>query len=101
MVFGGEQGRRPYESHSSRGRSPPDWLSAHELRKQGVEVVVYEETGSAGGRAQGFQEKGYTFDLGAQFSATLCDTTFKYMRELGMGTRNTPLHLHRRHLPQG
>lgn len=59
--------------------------AAHELRKKGVEVVVFEESGSAGGRARGFQEKGYVFDLGAQFSAVLCETTFKFCRELGMG----------------
>lgn len=58
--------------------------AAHELRKKGVEVAVFEESGSAGGRARGFQEKGYTFDLGAQFSAMLCDSTFKFCRELGM-----------------
>jgi oxygen-dependent protoporphyrinogen oxidase len=64
--------------------------AAHELRKKGVEVVVFEESGSAGGRARGFQEKGYVFDLGAQFSANLCDSTFKYCRELGMADEIMP-----------
>ncbi|MBN2028260.1 MAG: FAD-dependent oxidoreductase [Actinobacteria bacterium] len=64
--------------------------AAHELRKKGAEVVVFEESGSSGGRARGFQEKGYVFDLGAQFSAALCHTTLEYCRELGMGEEILP-----------
>jgi len=58
--------------------------ACHALLERGCEVVVYEKEGEAGGRARGFTRDGYVFDLGAQFSAKLCATTFRFCRELGM-----------------
>ena len=52
-----------------------------------VEEMPVLVTGNlAGGRARGFRRDGYVFDLGAQFSADLCTTTFRLCRELGMGS---------------
>ncbi len=58
--------------------------AAHALLERGCEVVVYERESEAGGRARGFSRDGYVFDLGAQFSAKPCATTFQFCRKLGM-----------------
>ena len=67
------------------GAGPAGLAATYELRKKGVDVLCLEERDAAGGRARGYQKEGYQFDLGAQFSADLCTTTFQLCRELGMG----------------
>jgi protoporphyrinogen oxidase len=66
------------------GAGPAGLAATYELRKKGVDVLCLEERDAAGGRARGYQKEGYVFDLGAQFSADLCTTTFRLCRELGM-----------------
>ena len=67
------------------GAGPAGLAATYELRKKGVDVLCLEERSAAGGRARGYRKDGYVFDLGAQFSADLCTTTFRLCRELGMG----------------
>jgi oxygen-dependent protoporphyrinogen oxidase len=67
------------------GAGPAGLAATYKLRKKGVDVLCLEERDAAGGRARGYQKEGYQFDLGAQFSADLCTTTFQLCRELGMG----------------
>jgi len=67
------------------GAGPAGLAATYTLRKKGVDVVTLEEKEAAGGRARGFSKLGYIFDLGAQFSADLCTTTFRLCHELGMG----------------
>ena len=67
------------------GAGPAGLAATYELRRKGVDVLCLEEKDAAGGRARGYQKDGYQFDLGAQFSADLCTTTFRLCRELGMG----------------
>ncbi|MCL6430893.1 MAG: FAD-dependent oxidoreductase [Anaerolineae bacterium] len=66
------------------GAGPAGLAATYELRKKGVDVLCLEERDVAGGRARGYNKEGYQFDLGAQFSANLCTTTFRLCRELGM-----------------
>jgi oxygen-dependent protoporphyrinogen oxidase len=66
------------------GAGPAGLAATYELRKKGADVLCLEERDAAGGRARGYQKEGYQFDLGAQFSANLCTTTFQLCRELGM-----------------
>jgi oxygen-dependent protoporphyrinogen oxidase len=66
------------------GAGPAGLAATYELRKKGADVLCLEERDVAGGRARGYQREGYQFDLGAQFSADLCTTTFRLCRELGM-----------------
>ncbi len=66
------------------GAGPAGLAATYELRKRGADVLCLEATDVAGGRARGYNKEGYQFDLGAQFSAELCTTTFRLCRELGM-----------------
>lgn len=67
------------------GAGPAGLAATYTLRKKGADVLCLEAGDVAGGRARGFRKDGYVFDLGAQFSADLCTTTFRLCRELGMG----------------
>ncbi|MFW6113418.1 MAG: protoporphyrinogen/coproporphyrinogen oxidase [Actinomycetota bacterium] len=67
------------------GAGPAGLAATYTLCKRGEEVLCLEGSEVAGGRARGFRKDGYVFDLGAQFSADLCTTTFRLCRELGMG----------------
>lgn len=66
------------------GAGPAGLAATYELRGRGADVLCLEETAHAGGRARGYNREGYQFDLGAQFSANLCTTTFRLCSELGM-----------------
>ncbi|MBM3957883.1 MAG: FAD-dependent oxidoreductase, partial [Gemmatimonadetes bacterium] len=68
------------------GAGPAGLAATHALMKKGADVLCLEAEEAAGGRARGFRRDGYVFDLGAQFSADLCTTTFELCRELGMGS---------------
>ena len=60
-------------------------LSAtYTLRKQGVDVVVFEAGPAAGGRCRSITEQGYTFSIGAGSTEPQWETTFEYLNELGL-----------------
>jgi phytoene dehydrogenase-like protein len=63
-------------------------LSAtYTLRKKGIDVVAYEASGHAGGRCRTVEEDGYEFFVGAGATEPQWDTTFQYIRELGLQDR--------------
>lgn len=57
---------------------------AYELNKQGCDVTVFEKDAEVGGRAGTRREKGYPFDLGAQFLNNGYSQARKYCEELGI-----------------
>jgi protoporphyrinogen/coproporphyrinogen III oxidase len=58
--------------------------AAYTLRKQGVEVVVFEASGKVGGRCRTEVEDGYEFYIGAGSTEPQWATTFQYLQELGL-----------------
>jgi protoporphyrinogen/coproporphyrinogen III oxidase len=61
--------------------------AAYTLRKQGVDVAVYEASGYAGGRCRTEVEDGYEFYIGAGSTEPQWATTFQYLKELGLEDR--------------
>lgn len=63
-------------------------LSAtYTLQKAGIEAVAFEASGYAGGRCRTVHEDGYEFIAGAGGTEPQWDTTFQYIRELGLEDR--------------
>jgi protoporphyrinogen/coproporphyrinogen III oxidase len=61
--------------------------AAYNLRKQGVEVVLFEASGVVGGRCRTEYEQGYEFYVGAGSTEPQWATTFQYLEELGLRDR--------------
>jgi oxygen-dependent protoporphyrinogen oxidase len=61
--------------------------AAYNLRKQGVEFVLFEASGKVGGRCRTEVEDGYEFIAGAGSTEPQWETTFQYLKELGLEDR--------------
>ena len=61
--------------------------AAYQLQKQGVEFVLFEASGFAGGRCRTEYEQGYEFIVGAGSTEPQWETTFQYLKELGLEDR--------------
>lgn len=63
-------------------------LSAgYELHKRGIDFEIYEASGDFGGRCRNEWEDGIRFTIGAGSTEPQWDTTFQYIRELGLEDR--------------
>lgn len=58
--------------------------ATYTLAKAGIDVVALEASGVAGGRCRTVHEDGYEFIAGAGGTEPQWDTTFQYIRELGL-----------------
>jgi oxygen-dependent protoporphyrinogen oxidase len=61
--------------------------AAYNLKKQGVDFVLYEASGKIGGRCRTEVEDGYEFFVGAGSTEPQWATTFQYLQELGLEDR--------------
>ncbi|MBN2168348.1 MAG: FAD-dependent oxidoreductase [Actinobacteria bacterium] len=64
--------------------------ATHLLKKNGIDVMVLESKGVAGGRARSFEKDGFTFDTGAQFSEKQWPLTRNIAEDMGMGSDLIP-----------
>lgn len=64
--------------------------AAHELKKRGIDYIVYEKNSAAGGRIRGTVRDNYILDLGAQFFFRFYDVTFQLASELGIDDQIKP-----------
>lgn len=58
--------------------------AAYNLKKQGVDFVVYEASKNVGGRCRTEYEDGYEFFAGAGSTEPQWDTTFSYLKEFNL-----------------
>jgi protoporphyrinogen/coproporphyrinogen III oxidase len=61
--------------------------AAYNLKKKGVDFVVYEGTGEVGGRCRTEMEDGYEFFSGAGSTEPQWATTFEYLKDFGLEDR--------------
>jgi protoporphyrinogen/coproporphyrinogen III oxidase len=61
--------------------------AAYQLRKQGIDFVLFEASGLVGGRCRTEYEQGYEFIAGAGSTEPQWETTFQYLKELGLEDR--------------
>jgi phytoene dehydrogenase-like protein len=61
--------------------------AAYNLKKQGVDFVVFEASKYVGGRCRTEYEDGYEFFVGAGSTEPQWDTTFEYLKEFGLEDR--------------
>jgi protoporphyrinogen/coproporphyrinogen III oxidase len=61
--------------------------AAYNLKKQGVDFVVFEASKNVGGRCRTEYEDGYEFFVGAGSTEPQWDTTFEYLKEFKLEDR--------------
>ena len=61
--------------------------AAYNLKKQGVDFVLFEAGPHVGGRCRNEYDQGYQFGVGAGSTEPQWETTFQYLKELGLEDR--------------